>query len=142
LLIGRLSDRFGRAPAIVGTAFSLGALAIAAIGSSGQSGPLLLIVTFPAGILSVGAQMCTVVYCASFYPTSLRATGVGWVIGIGRIGSIVGPVLRGVLISADMPLGMLFLLVGALSFGSGAAAFALGRRSAASFGVPLPSQTS
>ena len=36
---------------------------------------------------------------ASFYPTSMRSTGVGWALGVGRIGSIVGPVLGGVLLS-------------------------------------------
>ncbi|HEX7907563.1 MAG TPA: MFS transporter, partial [Paraburkholderia sp.] len=35
---------------------------------------------------------------ATLYPTSLRATGVGWSLGIGRAGSIIGPVVAGQLI--------------------------------------------
>ncbi|MFL9860592.1 hypothetical protein PQR72_33485, partial [Paraburkholderia madseniana] len=34
----------------------------------------------------------------TLYPTSLRATGVGWSLGIGRAGSIIGPVVAGQLI--------------------------------------------
>jgi MFS transporter, AAHS family, 4-hydroxybenzoate transporter len=34
---------------------------------------------------------------AGFYPTAVRSTGIGWALGIGRIGSIVGPVLGGVI---------------------------------------------
>ncbi len=89
---------------------------------------MLLAVTFLAGVFSIGAQMCTIALCASFYETSLRATGVGWAIGIGRIGSIVGPVLGGVLIAAGVAAASLFILVGAMSIGSAIAIVALGRR--------------
>jgi AAHS family 4-hydroxybenzoate transporter-like MFS transporter len=91
---------------------------------------VLLAVTFLAGVLSIGAQMCTIVLCASFYETSLRATGVGWAIGIGRIGSIVGPVLGGVLIAAGTAAVSLFILVGTMSIGSSVAIVALGLRTA------------
>jgi AAHS family 4-hydroxybenzoate transporter-like MFS transporter len=108
LTIGRLCDLYGRPTIIIGCAF----------------------VTFLAGVLSIGAQMCTIVLCASFYETSLRATGVGWAIGIGRIGSIVGPVLGGVLIVAGTAAVSLFILVGTISIGSAIAIVALGLRTA------------
>jgi AAHS family 4-hydroxybenzoate transporter-like MFS transporter len=31
----------------------------------------------------------------SYYPTYLRSTGIGWALGIGRTGAIIGPVLGG-----------------------------------------------
>jgi AAHS family 4-hydroxybenzoate transporter-like MFS transporter len=130
LAIGRLCDLYGRATIIIGCAFGLGAVAIALIGISKQSVPVLLAVTFLAGVFSIGAQMCTVALCASFYETSLRATGVGWAIGIGRIGSIVGPVLGGLLIAARMAAVPLFILVGAMSIGSAIAIVTLGLRTA------------
>jgi MFS transporter, AAHS family, 4-hydroxybenzoate transporter len=130
LAIGRLCDLYGRATIIIGCAFGLGAVAIALIGFSRQSVAALLVVTFLAGVFSIGAQMCTIALCASFYETSLRATGVGWAIGIGRIGSIVGPVLGGVLIAAGMAAVSLFILVGAMSIGSAIAIVALGLRTA------------
>ncbi|MEI6282721.1 MAG: hypothetical protein WCP82_08415, partial [Alphaproteobacteria bacterium] len=46
----------------------------------------------------------------AFYPTSLRSTGVGWCLGVGRIGSVIGPVVGGILLSMDMPPRQLFLL--------------------------------
>jgi AAHS family 4-hydroxybenzoate transporter-like MFS transporter len=48
-----------------------------------------------------GAQSGLNALAASFYPTSVRSTGVGWALGIGRIGSIVGPVLGGIMLSMN-----------------------------------------
>ncbi|MFI2471373.1 MFS transporter [Streptomyces globisporus] len=126
LVIGRLADR--RSPTrVTGTAFVLGAVAIAAIGLAGQSSAALLVTALVAGFLSIGAQMCTVALCSIFYETSLRATGVGWAMGIGRIGGIVGPVLGGAAIAAGMSVPALFLLTGGASLCAGAAAFAMTR---------------
>jgi AAHS family 4-hydroxybenzoate transporter-like MFS transporter len=127
LIIGRLADRYGRLTRLLGVAFVLGAVAIGLIGASGRSSLWLLAAAFLSGVCSLGAQMCTVVYCANFYDTALRSTGVGWAIGIGRIGSIVGPAMGGILIAAGVTAGTLFVLIGAMSVGSGVAVLALGR---------------
>ncbi|HWF00059.1 MAG TPA: MFS transporter [Caulobacteraceae bacterium] len=118
LAIGALADRSGRATLVIGAAFALGAVAIVLIGQAGRSGAWLLAASFMAGVLSIGAQMCTVAFCAAFYDTPLRATGVGWAIGVGRIGAIVGPVLGGVLLATGMPLQTLFAIVAAMSVGA------------------------
>jgi AAHS family 4-hydroxybenzoate transporter-like MFS transporter len=127
LIIGGLADRYGGLTRLLGVAFVLGALAIGLIGASGGSSVWLLTTALLAGICSLGAQMCTVVYCANFYDTALRSTGVGWAIGIGRIGSIVGPAMGGVLIAAGLAPRTLFVLIGAMSVGSAIAVLALGR---------------
>ncbi len=126
LVVGRLADRFGPAMPI-SCAFALGALAIASIGHVGASAVLLYAVMFATGTLSIGAQMCTVALVASFYETFLRTTGVGWSIGVGRVGAILGPVLGGLLLAAGTPISTLFLLVGLASLGAGIAVFAMGR---------------
>jgi AAHS family 4-hydroxybenzoate transporter-like MFS transporter len=36
---------------------------------------------------------------AGLYPTAIRSTGVGWALGVGRIGSIIGPLAGGILLS-------------------------------------------
>jgi AAHS family 4-hydroxybenzoate transporter-like MFS transporter len=128
LVIGRLCDQHVQPTRVIGCAFGLGAAAIASIGAVSHSVVALLALTFLAGVLSIGAQMCTVALCASFYETSLRVTGVGWAIGIGRIGSIVGPVLGGVLMAAGMAAAPLFILVGTMSIGSAVAIVTLGLR--------------
>jgi MFS transporter, AAHS family, 4-hydroxybenzoate transporter len=82
---------------MIGLVYSFGAAATALIGYSGQSGTLLLGASFVAGFLSIGAQMCTVALCASVYETKIRATGVGWTVGVGRIGAVAGLMLGGTL---------------------------------------------
>jgi AAHS family 4-hydroxybenzoate transporter-like MFS transporter len=47
----------------------------------------------------IGAQTISNAMAADYYPTAIRATGVGWSLGIGRIGSILGPILGGFLLS-------------------------------------------
>ena len=53
---------------------------------------------FLAGAGVVGAQFCLNALAAETYPTAIRATGVGWALGIGRTGSVTGPLLGGVLL--------------------------------------------
>ncbi len=67
---------------------------VASIGYAGlHSQGLLLVATFFAGYFVLGIQSGINVIGALIYPTSLRANGSGWELGIGRIGSIVGPLL-------------------------------------------------
>jgi len=60
---------------------------------------------------------------ASFYPTAIRSTGVGWALGVGRIGSIVGPVLGGVMLSLDWSVQQIFLAGAIPALCAGAAVF-------------------
>jgi AAHS family 4-hydroxybenzoate transporter-like MFS transporter len=46
---------------------------------------------------------------ATYYPTALRSTGIGWSLGIGRIGAIVGPVLAGELMALHWSNQQLFI---------------------------------
>lgn len=140
IVIGRLADR--SRPAIpIGVAFAFGGVAIACISQAGASGPLLCLATFLVGALSIGAQMCTVALCAGYYDTFLRATGVGWAMGIGRIGAIAGPVLGGLLLGAGLPASSLFLWVGLVSVAAAAAIFIFGSRSAESLSGSSPRVT-
>jgi len=47
---------------------------------------------------------------AKLYPTEIRATGVGWAIGAGRFGAIVGPLIGGFLIAAGLSMATNFAL--------------------------------
>jgi AAHS family 4-hydroxybenzoate transporter-like MFS transporter len=135
--IGWLAGRSGRPILVIAGAFALGALATALIGRSGESSTMLYATAFLAGGLCTGAQICTIALGARIYETALRATGVGWAIGVGRVGSLVGPIAAGVLIGAGMPVPTLFVLVGALSFGSAAAVWLLGRAAAVPLARPI-----
>ena len=58
----------------------------------------LLAAAFFAGFCVSGAQKSVIALAALFYPAPVRSTGVGWALGIGRIGGIGGPLLIGVLL--------------------------------------------
>jgi AAHS family 4-hydroxybenzoate transporter-like MFS transporter len=125
LTIGGIADRWNPTRTI-SIAFALGAIAIALIGQATTSVATLLVTCLVAGFFSIGAQMCTVAWCAGFYETSLRATGVGWAVGIGRIGAIAGPVLGGILIGADVSATGIFLVTGVASIGAAIAVSVIG----------------
>jgi MFS transporter, AAHS family, 4-hydroxybenzoate transporter len=76
------------------------------------------IVARQTGVGAASAILCTVAFIAGFYDTAQRATGVGWSLGIGRLGGIVGPVLGGLLVAAGMRAPSLFLLTGLASVGA------------------------
>lgn len=81
-------------------AYLAGSLALLLIArADGHVGAMLLGAAL-AGSIVVGGQIAMNAIAASFYPAEVRATGVGWALGIGRIGSIVGPLIGGLLIDA------------------------------------------
>jgi MFS family permease len=55
------------------------------------------------------------------YPASVRSTGVGWGIGIGRIGAIIAPLITGALLDASWSAVQLYLAVGVVVLISAAA---------------------
>ena len=70
---------------------------------------LVAAVAFVLGIAVQGAQAGLNALVAEFYPTAIRSTGVGWALAVGRIGSIVGPILGGVMLSLHWNLQQIFL---------------------------------
>ena len=88
--------------------FAIAVPVVGAIGFAGlTSKTALLIVTFFAGFFVLGIQSGINAIGALVYPTSLRANGSGWELGIGRIGSIVGPLVGALLIG--LPVEQLYM---------------------------------
>jgi AAHS family 4-hydroxybenzoate transporter-like MFS transporter len=126
LVISRISLR--RRPGMVISLFyALGAVGIAAVGQAGSSGTWLLVSAFLAGFFAIGAQMCTVSLLAIYYDTRLRATGVGWAMGCGRVGGIIGPVIGGGLLAASIGMGAIFVVAGLVCVACAVTVFAIGR---------------
>lgn len=96
---GWLINGFGASRVLL-TEFGLCALFIASLATFSGSFPLVIAIAFTLGFLVTGAQAGLNVSSARFYPTSMRSTGVGWSLGIGRIGSVVGPLIAGFFLSA------------------------------------------
>ncbi len=60
---------------------------------------------------------------ARIYPTEVRTTGIGWAIGAGRIGALVGPLLGGVLIGMEIPITHNFVIFAIPAIVAGIATF-------------------
>jgi AAHS family 4-hydroxybenzoate transporter-like MFS transporter len=102
-------DKYGLMP--VAILFALSVPAVAIIGYVGTiSEPLLMVVEFFAGFCVLGLQFGLNAVSGMIYPTSFRANGSGWALGIGRVGAIVGPLLGGLFIAMHLPIEHLFLL--------------------------------
>jgi AAHS family 4-hydroxybenzoate transporter-like MFS transporter len=110
LAMGPVIDRVGFFKVLVPT-FLLAALTIAAIGQPGLSLSMLFVVVAVTGLCIIGGQPAVNALAATYYPTALRSTGVGWSLGVGRVGSIVGPVIGGELIRLNWSNADLFLVV-------------------------------
>lgn len=124
IVLGRVLDRLSP-PLVLGTAY-LGAalfIGVAALGASIL--PVLLPAVFLAGFGVVGAQIGMNAMTAGIYPTAIRATGVGWALGVGRIGAIIGPVAGGLLLADGWTAEPLVLAAVAPALVAAAAVFGL-----------------
>jgi AAHS family 4-hydroxybenzoate transporter-like MFS transporter len=97
LLLGPLMDRFGFYR-VLAFSFFVATISVSSLGLPELSTGLRFAVVLISGICIVGGQPAVNALPATLYPTSLRATGVGWSLGVGRAGSIIGPVVAGQLI--------------------------------------------
>lgn len=109
LVLGRIFDKVSPFRALSAIYF-LAAVFIVSVGYAGTSPGALMATIFGAGFCLVGGQIGANALAAKAYPTSIRATGVGWSLGIGRIGSVLGPVIGGMLLSMQWSMRELFLV--------------------------------
>lgn len=84
------------------------AVAMLVFGSVAMPVGATLAVAFLIGVLLQGGYNGVWPLAASVYPAAFRATGIGWAIGIGRSGAIIGPLLGGYLMAAKVSLPLLF----------------------------------
>lgn len=110
IAIGRLIDGKDQRKILAST-FGLGAVIIAIIGFMGHSIPILLAMVFVAGLFMEGSLLGVQAFTTSVYNTSLRSTGLGWATGIGRIGSILGPLLAGWMLDLAFNLSTIFIAI-------------------------------
>jgi len=124
LVLGRVFDRVSPFKAL-SVIYFLAALFIVLVGMASASVPLLVAAIFSAGFCVVGGQIGANALAAKSYPTAIRATGVGWALGIGRIGSILGPVVGGFMMSLHWDMRHVFLIGAAPVFVAGIAALVI-----------------
>jgi MFS transporter, AAHS family, 4-hydroxybenzoate transporter len=126
LVLAVLIERFGPYRVLAVTYFAA-AILIAAIGQAGSSIELIIPAAFGAGFGVVGAQIGANALTATFYPTFIRSTGVGWALGIGRIGSIIGPLLGGMMLALQWHIPSIFFAGAVPVLIAAVAVFALGQ---------------
>jgi AAHS family 4-hydroxybenzoate transporter-like MFS transporter len=124
VVLGQFVRKRPAATIVVG--YVVGAIAVIGIGQAAHSAPGLLITCFLAGFFGIGAQLCTVGLCATFYSDALRATGVGSAVGVARLGAILGPVVGGILIAGGVATPIVFVIIGIVSLGAGIAMLVMG----------------
>src|ERR1700730_7791328 len=123
--LGSIIDRFSfRALALV---YFVAVFAVGAIGQLGHSVVFVTMAIFAAGFCIVGGQIAANALAAAFYPTSVRATGVGWALGIGRVGSIVGPLVGGGLLTMKWSTESVFMAAAGAALCPALAALLLSR---------------
>ena len=80
-------------------------IAMTAFASIDASQTLMLALIFIIGICQQGGFTGLYAAAAKIYPTKIRSTGIGWAIGLGRFGAVVGPALAGVLLAQGVSMG-------------------------------------
>lgn len=114
LAVTPLVDRFG-AIRVMPMVFALSATAILSIGLVPAASNTMIFAILLAGFGTMGAQMGSNAFAMFVYPTALRASGLGWALSIGRIGSVLGPLLGGTLLAWHLQPSELFLVVGIIA---------------------------
>ena len=107
---GWLMDRFN-ANRIIAVGYALTALSVYLIGQAVGNDGLLVLMVFVAGTIMNTAQSSMPALAAAFYPTQGRATGVSWMLGIGRFGGIAGSFLVAELTARHLGFGAIFSIV-------------------------------
>jgi AAHS family benzoate transporter-like MFS transporter len=109
---GVAADRWG-SKIVVTASFLVGAAAVLCFAGADSTALLLTLAAF-AGYGAVATQTLINGWVTRSYPATARTTGVGWSLGIGRIGGIVGPSVTGAIVSATGGGTAAFLLFAAV----------------------------
>ena len=110
LVLGALMDKFNPNK-VVAVGWLLTGIFVCLVGFSTSSLVLMGVMVFIAGSIMNGAQSSMPALAAGFYPTQGRATGVAWMLGIGRFGGILGAFSGVFLMQAQLSFETIFMLL-------------------------------
>jgi len=136
LVIGRLMDRYP-ATIVLCCTYALGAVFLTLTGVA--HGTMLAFAVTGVGFCISGSQIGANAFAAQFYPTASRVTGISWALGVGRLGSVCGALVGGVLLTANIGFQLLFLIVAVPAAVASLAIFLCGKQAVrAGLGDALP----
>jgi len=110
---------------VLACAYILSGTCIAGIGLAGNKAFFAMAATFLAGFFTFGAQNSANAIAATRYPTAMRSSGIGWALGVGRTGQIVGPLIGGFLLSLKWGTSEILYVIAVPSAVAATAAFFL-----------------
>jgi len=99
IVVAGLASHF-KLEKLLSFAYLLAAVCLGMLSLDIQNTTVTQILTFATGFSVVGASFCMGALAAGFYPSEIRATGVGWGLGVGRVGSISSPLIGGAVLAA------------------------------------------
>jgi MFS transporter, AAHS family, 4-hydroxybenzoate transporter len=88
--------------------FLIGGLCLAWFGQATSSMATLGAASFLTGFFVGGTGTGLIAVAAGMYPTAIRSTGIGWAMGMGRVGQFFGPFLTGILVGLGYGVGGIF----------------------------------
>src|SRR5450830_727605 len=97
----------------VAVVFAAGSCLIWLLGQQIESQALIFTLLFAIGLCVFGGQISVPALAVHLFPPEVRGAGIGWTMGIGRLGSIAGPLIGGALMATNTSWSNLFLLVAA-----------------------------
>jgi benzoate transport len=107
------------------------------IGVAGDNPGLVVGAASAAGLFVIGGQGAANAFVGNFYPSHVRATGIGWALGIGRLGTILGSYVIGMLIAAGAEPHTLFELCAIPGLFSAAAIWFVARKGSSAPAAPI-----
>jgi AAHS family 4-hydroxybenzoate transporter-like MFS transporter len=112
-IVGRMIERFGPAITLV-PSLLVGTVATAALGYVSTSVAGASVVMTAIGVfLGIGASG-SIALAVMAYPATLRSTGVGWSMSMGRLGQVIAPIATGAVFQAGFSPPQTLLAVAAL----------------------------
>jgi AAHS family 4-hydroxybenzoate transporter-like MFS transporter len=108
LYLGLAIDRIGPERSLAWH-YAAGTVFIAVIAVVALPYTMLLVMSFLAGATIIGSQTGANGMCGKLYPARMRTSGLGWALGIGRLGAVAAPVLGGYLLALGLPPTQIFL---------------------------------
>jgi MFS family permease len=124
IFLGWISARYGLQRMIF-VFFVIASAMLMVFGSVQMNVFFILLSAFVIGITLNGGFNGYWPTAARLYPTEIRATGVGWALGAGRAGAVMGPLVGGYLLQSGASLAVTFAVFAVPLFLSGVAAMCI-----------------
>jgi MFS transporter, AAHS family, 4-hydroxybenzoate transporter len=109
LFLMRFTDHRGAMAVTVMPVMTLILLLVASFVNFPHRAFLVLIACI--GFFLVGGQFGVISICGIFYPSAYRANGAGWASSVAKIGSVMGPLVGGWVLSTSLPVRNIFAVL-------------------------------